>query len=154
MIQLLGGYGMVTIWILFGTFLFVFGLIEVVSNALDYFLERACRVYPYGSDKNPQRVVVLSELRDGDMFMGNPKYPCQETGNPKYPCQELPQYSASIGMDNPEYPGVYVVSLGGLVSMNGTTWDNMGSGWVVDGYRPIDKEKLLAALNSGKFDKS
>jgi len=99
---------MVTIWILFGTFLFVFGLIEVVSNALDYFLERACRVYPYGSDKNPQRVVVLSELRDGDMFMGNPKYPCQE----------LPQYSASIGMDNPEYPGVYVVSLGGLVSMN------------------------------------
>ena len=121
MIQLLGGYGMVTIWILFGTFLFVFGLIEVVSNALDYFLERACRVYPYGSDKNPQRVVVLSELRDGDMFMGNPKYPCQE----------LPQYSASIGMDNPEYPGVYVVSLGGLVSMNGTIWGNMDNGWVV-----------------------
>jgi len=27
----------------------------------------------------------------------------------------------------------------------------MGSGWVVDGYRPIDK-KALAALNSGKFD--
>ena len=129
---------MVTLWILLGTCLGL-GLGKVVSNVLDYFLKRACRVYPYGSDQNPQRVVVISELRDGDMFMGNPKYPCQE----------LPQYSASIGMDNPEYPGVYVVSLGGLVSMNGTTWDYMGSGWVVDGYRPsFWRHSTLASLTN------